>query len=331
MSEKKLPSLKLQDYEIGDTIKEMPLGKVKKAKSKRDSNKHLVIKIYKKSQIIKKELTQHIINEVTILKKIDHPWIIKCLGTTHDEKYLYFAFDFIPGGDLFNLLKIENNFSIDKVQFYTSQIVLVLEYLHSMNIVYRNLKPENILLNENGYIKISDFQIAKEVEDRTYTMCGTPGYLAPEIILNKGHGLSVDWWALGVLLYEMICGVDPFSGDSPMDTYENILEGKVKFSSHFDDKSKSLIKHLLEPDLCKRYGNLKNGVNDIKNHLFFKSMNWDKLLNEEIEAPYIPKLKGDNELKYYDVYPDSDNEGPDSDNNNAEVLGKDDPFIKYFI
>ena len=102
------------------------------------------------------------------------------------------------------------------------------------------------------------------------------------------------------------------------------------FSSHFDDKSKSLIKHLLEPDLSKRYGNLKNGVNDIKNHIFFKSMNWDKLLNEEIEAPYIPKLKGDNELKYFNVYPDSDNENLDSDNNNAEVLGKDDPFVEWF-
>ena len=324
-----MKAIKLQDYEIGDTIKEMPLGKVKIAKNKR-SNEHIVIKIYKKSQIIKNELTQHIINEVTLFRKISHPWIISCLGTTHDEKYLYFAFEFIPGGDLFNLLKLENNFSIDKAQFYAAQIVFIFEYLHSNNIVYRNLKPENILLNKNGYIKISDFQIAKEVEDRTYTMCGTPGYLAPEIILNKGYGLSVDWWALGVLLYEMICGIDPFSDDTPMGTYNNILQGNVQFSSHFDDKSKSLIRHLLEPDLSKRYGNLKNGVNDIKNHIFFKSMNWDKLLNEEIEAPFIPKLKGDNELKYFNVYPDSDDGNLDSENNNAEVLGKDDPFVEWF-
>ena len=224
---------------------------------------------------------------------------------------------------MFTLLKAENKFSLDKAQFYAGQIVFVLDYLHSKNIVYRNLKPENILINKNGYIKITDFELSKEIKDRTYTMCGTPGYLAPEIILNKGHGLSVDWWALGILLYEMICGVDPFFDEDPMNVYKNILEGKIQFSSDFDEKSKSLIKHLLEPDLSKRYGNLKNGVNDIKNHVFFKNMYWDKLLRQEINAPFIPKLKGDNELKYFSVYPDSDD--------NAESLKKDnDPFFKCF-
>ena len=318
MSESKIHSIKLQDYEIGDIIKIMPLGKVKIAKSKR-TNEYIVIKILIKSEIIKSKQEQHILNELDILEEISHPSIISCLGFTQDEKYLYLAFEFIQGGDLFNLLKVENCFSIDKAQFYAGQIVFVFEYLHSKNIVYRNLKPENILINKNGYIKIADFQFAKVVTDRTYTMCGTPGYLAPEIILNKGHGLSVDWWTLGVLLYEMICGVDPFADDDPIKIYENILEGNIQFSSHFDDKSKSLIKHLLEPDLSRRYGNLKNGVNDIKNHLFFKSLNWDKLLRQEIEAPFIPKLKGDNELKYYNVYPEYDD--------GAEAL-RFDPFSK---
>ena len=318
MSESRIHSIKLQDYEIGDIIKIMPLGKVKIAKSKR-TNEYIVIKILIKSEIIKSKQEQHILNELDILEEISHPSIISCLGFTQDEKYLYLAFEFIPGGDLFNLLKVENNFLIDKAQFYAGQIVFVFEYLHSKNIVYRNLKPENILINKNGYIKIADFQFAKVVTDRTYTMCGTPGYLAPEIILNRGHGLSVDWWTLGVLLYEMICGVDPFADDDPMKVYENILERNIQFSSHFDDKSKSLIKHLLEPDLSRRYGNLKNGVNDIKNHLFFKSLNWDKLLRQEIEAPFIPKLKGDNELKYYNVYPEYDD--------NAESV-RYDPFSK---
>ena len=318
MSEGRIHSIKLQDYEIGDIIKIMPLGKVKIAKSKR-TNEYIVIKILIKSEIIKSKQEQHILNELDILEEISHPSIISCVGFTQDEKYLYLAFEFIPGGDLFNLLKIENNFLIDKAQFYAGQIVFAFEYLHSKNIVYRNLKPENILINKNGYIKIADFQFAKVVTDRTYTMCGTPGYLAPEIILNRGHGLSVDWWTLGVLLYEMICGVDPFADDDPMKIYENILEGNIQFSSHFDDKSKSLIKHLLEPDLSRRYGNLKNGVNDIKNHLFFKSLNWDKLLRQEIEAPFIPKLKGDNELKYYNVYPEYDD--------GAESL-RFDPFSK---
>ena len=321
MSEKKFHSFKLNEYDIGDTIKVMPMGRVKSAKSKR-TNELIAIKFLNKSKIIKSNQIAHIHNEFKILQALDHPAIISILGANQDEKYMYFSLEFIPGGELFNLLKVENKFSLEKAQFYAGQIVFVLDYLHSKNIIYRNLKPENILINKNGYIKITDFELSKEIQDRTYTMCGTPAYLAPEIILNKGYGLSVDWWAFGILLYEMICGVDPFSDEDVMKTYENILERKIKFSSDFDDKSRSLIKHLLEPDLSKRYGNLKNGVKDIKNHPFFKSMNWDKLLRQEIEAPFIPKIKGDNELKYFNIYPDSDD--------NAEAYNKDnDPFIDW--
>ena len=319
MSEKKL--LKLTDYDIGDTIKITPFGRVKTARNKR-TGELIALKILIKSQIMKSNQKPHIFNEFNILQEISHPSIISFLGYALDEKYIYLAFEFLEGGDLFTLLKSENNFQIEKVQFYAGQIVFALEYLHSKNIIYRNLKPENILINKNGYIKISDFELSKKIQDRTYTMCGTPGYLAPEIILNKGYGLSVDWWAFGILLYEMICGVDPFTDEDPIKIYENILEGKIKFSSDFDDQSKSLIKHLLQPDLSKRYGNLKNGVDDIKNHSFFKSMNWDKLLREELPAPFIPKIKGDNELKYYNVYPDSDD--------NAEAFNKDsDPFKEW--
>ena len=321
MSEKKNNTLKISDYEIGDKIRNIPLGVIKIAKNKR-TNETIILKILKKCKIIKYGNNPHIFNEFTILKLLDHPSIVSFLGSSHDEKYIYFGFEFIPGGDLFNYLKVETTFSLDKVQFYSSQIIIVLDYLHNKKIIYRNLKPENILINKNGYIKLFDFELAKIIKDRTYTMCGTPGYLAPEIILNKGYGLSIDWWAFGVLLYEMISGVEPFYDDEPMKTYDNILNGNLLFSSDFNSLSKSLIKHLLEPELSKRYGNLKNGVNDIKNHLFFKNMNWDKLIKQEIEAPFIPDIK-DNEMKYYNVYPDS--------NDNVEAYNKDnDPFIDWF-
>ena len=323
MSEKKSHSIKLNEYEIGDTFNNIPLGRIKIAKFKR-TGEPIALKILIKSQIIKSGQKPHISNELQILQMLEHPSIISYIGCTHDEKYIYLAFEFIPGGTLFNLLRIENVFPLEKVQFYSGQIVFALEYLHSKNIIYRNLKPENILIsNKNGYIKLCDFQLSKIIEDRTYTMCGTPEYLAPEIILNKGYGLSVDWWAFGVLLYEMICGVEPFFDDDPLVIYQNILNGNIVFSSHFDSSSKSLIKHLLESDLSKRYGNLKNGVNDIKNHSFFKTMNWDKLLKQEIEAPFIPKSTDKNELKYYNIYPDSDD--------NAEAYNRDnDPFNDWF-
>ena len=165
------------------------------------------------------------------------------------------------------------------------------EYLHSKNIIYRDLKPENVLIEKTGYLKLTDFGFAKVIDGRTYTLCGTPEYLSPEIILNKGHGKPVDWWTTGILLYEMIAGIDPFTDDDPMMVYQKILKGKVRFPSSFDSNAKSLVKHLLEADLTKRYGNLKGGVNDIKNHRLFKSLDWGALLKKSLNAPYMPKVK----------------------------------------
>ena len=138
-------------------------------------------------------------------------------------------------------------------------MVSIFEYLHSKNIVYRDLKPENILIGADGYLKLTDFGFAKVVEGRTFTLCGTPEYIAPEILKNQGHGKGVDWWTLGVVICEMIAGIDPFADDDPLVIYQNILKGKLYFPKSFDNDAKSLVKHLLTNDLSKRYGNLKNG------------------------------------------------------------------------
>ena len=322
MSENKIQLLNINDYDLGETIKVLSLGKTKIARNKQ-TKELILIKVLQKSKILETKQTTHIFNEINLLPSLSHQAIPKFIGANHDEKYIYIASEFVPGGDLYNLLKKDKTFSIERTRFYAGQIVFFLDYLHNKNIVFRNLKLENVLIDKNGYLKIVDYILAKEVKDRTYTMCGTASYLAPEIILNKGHGLSVDWWALGVLIYEMIGGIDPFSDEDVMKTYENILERKLVFSSDFDDGSKSLIKHLLEPDLSKRYGNLKNGVDDIKNHRFFKELNWNKLLKQEIQADYIPEVKSDNELSNYTVCSD--------ENDKAESLSKDkDPFYDLF-
>ena len=205
------------------------------------------------------------------------------------------------------------------------------EYLHSKNIIYRDLKPENILIDKTGYLKLTDFGFAKVCEGRTYTLCGTPEYLAPEILLNKGkvinfyilgHGKPVDWWTFGVLLYEMNAGIDPFNDEDPMLIYQKILKGKIKFPSSFNSNAKSLVKHLLEAELSKRYGNLKGGVNDIKNHRFFKGFEWDSLLAKRLKPFYVPKVNSASDVSNFSNYSDSEKLSP-------QVPFNSDPFAEW--
>ena len=318
----KVRQIKLSDYEMGDTLGTGSFGRVRIAKNKK-TQEYVAIKIMKKMEIIKSKQADHIANEIKILSMIEHPFVIKFGGFTQDEKNLYLDLELINGGELFTYLRGVGRFPIDQARMYIAEIISIFDYLHSKNIIYRDLKPENILIHKSGYLKLTDFGFAKIVEGRTYTLCGTPEYLAPEIILNKGHGKPVDWWTCGILLYEMIAGIDPFSDDDPMMVYQKILKGKIKFPSGFDSNAKSLIKHLLDQDLTKRYGNLKNGVKDITGHRFFKNFEWNKLLEKDLPPPYIPKVKSNNDISNFSEYPDSDNP--------AVAIDKgEDPFLDWF-
>jgi serine/threonine protein kinase len=184
-----------------------------------------------------------------------------------------------------------NTFPVSQAKFYCAQIVVVLDYLHRKNIIFRDLKPENILINLDGYIKLTDFGFAKRVEGKTYTICGTPGYLAPEILLSKGHSKSVDWWTLGIILYEMIVGIDPFADEDMMNIYQKILKRDIVYPKDMDSKAKSLIKHLLQNDISKRYGCMINGVGDILSHRFFEKLDWEALVSRGITPEYVPKIR----------------------------------------
>lgn len=281
-----------EDFEILKTIGVGSLSRVNLAVLK-TTGECFALKMVDKSQALKLKQVDHLISEFNVLKTINHPWVVNLVHYFQDERYVYFALEFVSGGDLFRHIRFSAKLESYSAMLYTAQVVTVLEYLHSLNIVYRDLKPENLLIQKDGYLKLTDFGISKIVEDRTYTLCGTPEYLAPEVILSKGHGKAADFWSLGVLVYEMITGIDPFCDDFPMVTYRRIVKGEVRFPRRFDPAAKSLVKKLLQVDLSKRLGNLKNGVNDIKAHKWFRGLNWEKLANSELDMPYLPKVTDD--------------------------------------
>ncbi|KAI8925499.1 kinase-like domain-containing protein [Entophlyctis helioformis] len=293
----------LSDLHIERTLGTGSFGRVHLARLK-SNGKYYAMKVLRKGEIVKMRQVEHTLNEKHILEQLDHPFLVGMLGTFQDCNNLYFVLEYVQGGELFSYLRRCARFPNHVARFYAAEIVLAFEDLHSKNIIYRDLKPENLLLNAQGHIKITDFGFAKVVPDVTWTLCGTPDYLAPEIIQSKGYSKAVDWWALGVLIYEMVAGYPPFYHEEHMKLYENILACKPKFPANFDPQCKDLVKRFLTSDLTKRFGNLRGGVQDIKRHKWFAGVDWDKLKNLEIQAPYIPPLKGDGDASNFDTYPE---------------------------
>lgn len=215
-------------------------------------------------------------------------------------------------------------------------MVLCFEYLHNKDFVYRDLKPENVLIHQSGYLKLSDFGFIKKLgsNERTYTICGTPEYLAPEIIMNKGHGKAVDWYTLGVFIFEMMMGVCPFMNDDPFEIFKMIVQTKIVFPRDFDKSAKSLIRHLTDHDLSKRYGNLKYGVEDIKNHRFFRDVNFYNIITQAVTPEYIPEENPLRSKKYILKQKGTGAkyipENRESEGGSPPVKSTVDPFLKWF-
>jgi len=308
----KYPNICLSDFELMDTLGTGSFGRVRLVKflqAPAGTPIYYALKILKKSEVIYLKQVEHVKTEKKLLEQIMHPFIVNLMGAFQDEKNLYLMMEYIIGGEFFSHLRKAGRFPNDTSKFYAAQITLVFEYLHGMQILYRDLKPENLLLTSEGNCKVTDFGFAKRVEYRTWTLCGTPEYLAPEIILSKGHGKAVDWWALGILMYEMLAGYPPFYDEDPLGIYQKILEGKIKFPWHFDRHSKDLIKKLLTADLTKRLGNLKAGADDIKKHKWFMATAteeyWKDVEQKKLPPPIKPDVQSDFDTANFEKYPDS--------------------------
>jgi len=273
-------------------------GKVTVVQHKR-SGMFVALKSMKKEDVVRLKQVEHVFNEKDILLHCRHPYIVRLYCTFNDQQYLHLVMEYVNGGELFTRLRKVGALSPDVARFYSAQIVLALEYLHQNMILYRDLKPENVLIDSRGYLRLADFGFAKKVEDRTWTLCGTPEYLAPEVIQSKGYGRPVDWWAFGVILFEMLVGYPPFYDDNPFGIYEKILAVKVHFPGNLDSNAKDLIKKLLVIDKTKRFGCMKNGASDVKEHKFYHGLNWNDLYHKRLPAPYVPPVKTDGDTSNF--------------------------------
>jgi serine/threonine protein kinase len=294
---------------------------------KKNNDKLYAMKVLKKSVIKLNNQEDHTKTERKILEKIDHPFIVSLHYAFQDEKKLYLVTEFMQGGELFYHLRRERVFKEDRARFYVTEIVLALEYLHKNNCIYRDLKPENILLDKDGHIKLTDFGLSKIVltknrdDSRAFTICGTPEYLAPEILIEKGYDKCVDWWSLGALFYEMLAGYSPYKTQKDNKLELENYTKKIYMQPYFSENAKSFIQNLLIVDPKNRLGSGPNGSQNVKSHPFFNNINWDDTLNKRIIPPYIPVIRDTTDLSNFDkMFTDENILEPNSEKGNNPLL-----------
>ena len=270
---------------------------------KKNNKKLYAMKILLKSVLKESNQEEHTKAERDLMVSLNFPFIVDIKYAFQDKMQLYLVTEFMQGGDMFFHLQLNKKFERESVKFYIIELVLAIEHLHQHNMIYRDLKLENILLDKYGHIKIIDFGLSKQLTDinnKAFTLCGTPEYLAPEVLYNKGYDKGVDWWSLGCVFYILLTGCLPFHIPRGKPLNPKMFATPIKFPKESDKDEIDLISKLLTADPKQRIGNGPNDAKEIKNHPYFKNVDWNKYLKKEINPPFKPELDDELDLKYFD-------------------------------
>ena len=300
--DKGIKKVSLNDFKILKVLGRGTFGKVCLVQYK-STKKYYAMKIMKKNTILEHDQVSHTLLEKQILQNLNYQFLVGMVFCFQTQERIYFVMNFIRGGELFNHLHKCKHFPEEETKFYCAIIGLALEYLHTHGIVYRDIKPDNILIDEDGYLKLADFGMAKMLKDqeKAFSLCGTPEYFAPEIITREGHNKSADWWSYGILLYEMLYGIPPFYSKNIEKMFELITKAEIKYPKKIQvsENAKDLISKLLIKDQDLRLG-AEGGFETIKKHPFFKGFDFKALEEKKIEAPSIPTLRGSIDVTNFD-------------------------------
>ncbi|EFP79720.2 hypothetical protein PGT21_032024 [Puccinia graminis f. sp. tritici] len=282
--------LTIESFELLQVIGKGSFGKVMQVR-KKDTGRIYAMKTIRKAHIVSRSEVTHTLAERTVLGQVNNPFIVPLKFSFQNSEKLYLVLSCINGGELFHHLQKEGRFSEERSRLYAAELLCALEHLHAYDVIYRDLKPENILLDYTGHIALCDFGLCKlnmGESEKTNTFCGTPEYLSPELLLGQGYSKSVDWWTLGVLIYEMLSGLPPYYDENVNEMYRKILYNPLLFGPEIKPQARSLLTGLLSRNPKRRLGS--NGAEEIKHHPFFSQIDWKRLMMKQYTPPFKPSV-----------------------------------------
>lgn len=302
---------KLSDFELIRTLGFGTFGRVMLARHIAAENKpYYAVKIMSKRKILLTNHLRHALNEKRILYSVKFPFLVRYMYHFKDNANLFLVMEYVAGGDMFTVLRRMGRFDETLARFYAAQVGLAFEYLHYVGIVYRDLKPENIVVDVKGFLKITDFGFAKKIDrGKTTTICGTPEYYAPEMIKQQSYSFSVDWWTLGVLLYEMMTGKPPFRSSSTWSLFRMIVTNKPSIPAYFSKTMTAIVTALMQTDVKKRPQSLK----EVRRHEFFLGVDWLRLVHRQVLPPHVPVVESEHDTSNFDLQDEQELEQMEDD------------------